>query len=32
MAAVYTETPDNFCEIEASIYFEPQDIKDIFSI
>lgn len=30
MAAAYTENPDNYCEIEASICSEIQEIKNIF--
>ncbi|MCI8646931.1 MAG: hypothetical protein HFE76_09120 [Firmicutes bacterium] len=30
MATAYTETPDNYCEIEASVITEVQEVKNIF--
>lgn len=30
MATTYTETPDNYCEIEVSIITGIQEIKKVF--
>ncbi len=30
MATTYTETPDNYCEIEVSIITGIQEIKNVF--